>query len=64
MDAQPRLPVFDHQSRYVEFWLNFIGVRDVRGLAVENTWGETAEASMRAAQEKVVALARDFDDAS
>ncbi len=30
---------FDHQSGYVEFWLHFIGVPDVRALAVENTWG-------------------------
>jgi FMN-dependent NADH-azoreductase len=51
---------FDHQSSYVEFWLHFIGVRDVRGVAVENTWGEKAEASMRVAREKVAALARDF----
>jgi len=52
--------LFDHQSSYVEFWLRFVGVRDVRALAVENTWGEKAEASMRAAREKVAALARDF----
>ncbi len=51
---------FDHQSSYVEFWLHFIGVQDVRALAVENTWGEKAEASMRAAREKVAALAKDF----
>jgi FMN-dependent NADH-azoreductase len=51
---------FDHQSSYVEFWLHFIGVQDVRALAVENTWGDKADASMRAAREKVAALARDF----
>ena len=51
---------FDHQSGYVEFWLQFIGVPDVRALAVENTWGNKAEASMRAAREKVAALAKDF----
>jgi FMN-dependent NADH-azoreductase len=51
---------FDHQSSYVEFWLRFIGVQDVRALAVENTWGDKAEASMRAAREKVVALIKDF----
>ena len=51
---------FDHQSSYVEFWLHFIGVQDVRALAVENTWGDKAEASMRAAREKVAALAKDF----
>jgi FMN-dependent NADH-azoreductase len=51
---------FNHQSGYVEFWLHFIGVQDVRALAVENTWGDKAEASMRAAREKVAALAKDF----
>ena len=51
---------FNHQSSYVEFWLHFIGVQDVRALAVENTWGDKAEASMRAAREKVAVLAKDF----
>jgi FMN-dependent NADH-azoreductase len=51
---------FDHQSGYVEFWLDFIGVQEVRALAVENTWGDRAEASMRAARQKVAALAKDF----
>jgi FMN-dependent NADH-azoreductase len=51
---------FDHQSGYVEFWLRFIGVPDVRALAVENTWGDKAEASMRAARENVAALAEHF----
>jgi len=52
--------VFNHQSSYVEFWLQFIGVQEVRALAVENTWGDKAEASMRAAREEVVSLAIDF----
>ena len=26
---------FDHQKSYIEFWLRFIGVREVRALAVE-----------------------------
>jgi FMN-dependent NADH-azoreductase len=51
---------FDHQSGYVEFWLDFIGVQEVRSLAVENTWGDKAEVSMRAARERVAALAKDF----
>ena len=51
---------YNHQSGYVEFWLRFIGVQDVRALAVENTWGDKAEASMRSAREKVAALAKDF----
>jgi FMN-dependent NADH-azoreductase len=51
---------FDHQSSYVEFWLRFIGVKEVRALAVENTWGDKAEASMRAAREKVASFAKDF----
>ncbi len=52
--------VFNHQSSYVEFWLRFIGVQDVRALAVENTWGDKAEASMRAARDEVVSLAKGF----
>jgi len=51
---------FDHQSSYVEFWLHFIGVQDVRALAVENAWGDKAEASMRAAREEVAVLAKEF----
>ena len=51
---------FDHQSTYIEFWLRFIGVQDVRALTVENTWGDKAEASMCAAREKVADLAKDF----
>jgi FMN-dependent NADH-azoreductase len=53
---------FNHQSSYVEFWLHFIGVKDVQALAVENTWGDKAEASMHSAREKVAALAEDFWD--
>jgi FMN-dependent NADH-azoreductase len=31
---------FDHQKRYFEFWLPFIGVREVKTLVVESTsWG-------------------------
>ena len=31
---------FDHQKSYFEFWLPFIGVREVRTLVVESTsWG-------------------------
>src|SRR3977135_3252469 len=60
-EALPTPPSrFDHQSGYVEFWLHFIGVPDVRALAVENTWGNKAEASMRAAREEVAALAKEF----
>src|SRR5260370_16807182 len=44
---------FDHQSRYVEFWLHFIGVQEVRALAVENTWGDKAKPTMPAPQHKM-----------
>jgi FMN-dependent NADH-azoreductase len=51
---------FNHQSSYVEFWLHFIGIQDVRALSVENTWSNKAEASMQAAREKVASLTKDF----
>jgi FMN-dependent NADH-azoreductase len=31
-------PGFEYLSGYVEFWLRFIGVRNVVSLAVEHTW--------------------------
>jgi FMN-dependent NADH-azoreductase len=37
------LAEFDHQSPFVEFWLRFVGVQDVRKIVVEGTWGEPAQ---------------------
>ena len=46
---------FDHQSGYVQFWLDLIGVQDVRTLVVENTWGSEPEAVASLERAKVAA---------
>ncbi len=55
--------VFDHQSAYLEFWLRFIGVHEVRTLTVENTWSpdkEEAAAAVEQGKLEAVRLAADF----
>ena len=54
---------FDHQKGYIDFWLKFIGVNEVRTLVVEGTtWGgkEMGEASVARGQEEAKKLAADF----
>ena len=51
---------FDHQTPFVDFWLGFVGVRDVRRIVVENTWGDKAEASIAAAKAEAERLAAEF----
>lgn len=54
---------FDHQLGYINFWLNFIGVNEVRTLVVENTsWGtkDKAEESIARGKETAAKLAMDF----
>jgi FMN-dependent NADH-azoreductase len=54
---------FDHQKRYIDFWLKFIGVKEVRTLVVEDTtWGgrEKGEQSIARGQEAARKLAAGF----
>ncbi|WP_423368032.1 FMN-dependent NADH-azoreductase [Burkholderia sp. LMG 32019] len=53
-------PGFRHQADYLEFWLRFIGVSDVRSLTVEHTWGARASDSIERAQARAVAMAAAF----
>jgi FMN-dependent NADH-azoreductase len=53
----------DHQKRYIDFWLKFIGVKEVQTLVVEGTtWGgrEKAELSITRGQETARKLAANF----
>jgi Flavodoxin-like fold len=46
---------FDHQKGYFDFWLNFVGVKEVRSLVVESTtWGgkEKGKKASRGARRK------------
>ena len=54
---------FKHQADYIDFWLKFIGVKEVRTLVVEGTtWGgkEKGEESIARGQEEAKKLAADF----
>jgi FMN-dependent NADH-azoreductase len=54
---------FDHQKGYIDFWLKFIGAKEVHTLVVEGTtWGgkEKGEESIARAQEEAKKFAADF----
>jgi FMN-dependent NADH-azoreductase len=54
---------FDHQKAYIDFWLKFIGVKEVRTLVLEGTtWPEQAkrEESIARGLEEAIKLAADF----
>ncbi len=51
---------FDHQSQYLTFWLNFIGVTDVQTMFVEQTWGDNGPALLEAGRAHAAALALTF----
>jgi FMN-dependent NADH-azoreductase len=50
-------PGFKYLSGYVEFWLQFIGVRSVVSLAVEHTWDGRAVDMIEAGKRQAAALA-------
>jgi FMN-dependent NADH-azoreductase len=54
---------FDHQKEYIDFWLKFIGVKEVQTLTVEGTtWlgREKGEEAVARGQEKARKLAAEF----
>jgi len=53
-------PGFEYLSGYVDFWLRFIGVRNVVTLAVEHTWDGRAAHMIDAGKRQAVELARQF----
>ncbi|MEA2790702.1 MAG: FMN-dependent NADH-azoreductase [Acetobacteraceae bacterium] len=53
-------PGFEYLSGYVEFWLRFIGVRNVVSLTVEHSWDGRAVDMIDAGKRQAVALAREF----
>ncbi len=52
--------LYDHQTGYIDFWLRFIGVRQVDTLVVDKAWGEGKAASVEQASRKARLLAADF----
>jgi FMN-dependent NADH-azoreductase len=36
---------FDHQATYLDFWLQLVGVRDLRTVIVDNAWNRDLQES-------------------
>jgi FMN-dependent NADH-azoreductase len=53
-------PGFKYLSGYVDFWLQFIGVRSVVSLTVEHTWDGHAVDMIEAGKRQAAKLARQF----
>jgi FMN-dependent NADH-azoreductase len=53
-------PGFQYLSGYVEFWLRFIGVREVMTLTLEHTWDGRAVDMIDAGKKKAAELAKQF----
>ncbi len=61
-DSPTPASLFDHQ-KYIDFWLKFIGVEEVRTLVVEGTtWGgkEKGEERIALGQKEAIKLAAEF----
>ncbi len=53
-------PGFDHQKNYIDFWLKFIGVREVTTMTVEHTWDDQAAETVKRGKEQAAELAVGF----
>jgi FMN-dependent NADH-azoreductase len=45
LEGTPIPPSFDHQAPYLNFWLQLVGVRDLRSVIVANTWNQDRQES-------------------
>jgi FMN-dependent NADH-azoreductase len=53
-------PGFNHQADYINFWLKFIGVQEVRNIMVEHTWDAKALETIDQGKSQAAAMAFDF----
>jgi FMN-dependent NADH-azoreductase len=53
-------PGFDYATKYIEFWLHFIGVRSITALTVEHTWDGGALDMIDQGKKKAKEIARTF----
>jgi FMN-dependent NADH-azoreductase len=49
-------PGFSYQADYIEFWLKFIGVEDVKNLVIEHTWDATAPDTIERGKADAIAM--------
>jgi FMN-dependent NADH-azoreductase len=53
-------PGFDYATKYIEFWLRFIGVRSITALTVEHTWDGRAPDMIDEGRKQAAELAKKF----
>ena len=53
-------PSFEYVTKYMEFWLHFIGVRGITAMTVEHTWDGRALDTIAQATKQAAELARQF----
>jgi FMN-dependent NADH-azoreductase len=53
-------PGFKYQADYIEFWLRFIGVQDVKSLVIEHTWDARAPETIDRGKAEAIAMASVF----
>jgi FMN-dependent NADH-azoreductase len=53
-------PGFEYVTKYMEFWLHFIGVRSITAMTVEHTWDGRALDTVDEAMKQAAELARQF----
>jgi FMN-dependent NADH-azoreductase len=51
---------FDYATKYIEFWLDFIGVRGITAMTVEHTWDGRALDMIDQGKKQAAELARKF----
>jgi FMN-dependent NADH-azoreductase len=55
-----RSPGFEYQENYIDFWLKFIGVDEVKTVNVEHTWDAKAQETIERGKAQAAAMACDF----
>jgi FMN-dependent NADH-azoreductase len=53
-------PSFEYVTKYIEFWLHFIGVRSIMAMTVEHTWDGRAVDMIDQGKKQAAELARQF----
>jgi FMN-dependent NADH-azoreductase len=53
-------PGFEYVTKYIEFWLHFIGVRSITAMTVEHTWDGRALDTIDEGKKRAAELARQF----
>jgi FMN-dependent NADH-azoreductase len=53
-------PGFEYVTKYMEFWLHFIGVRSITAMTVEHTWDGRALDMIDEGMKQAAELARQF----